>query len=225
MKHPLYFLLLIILITLNANAQKSQWGFELHGGLPYNVPLPLTITQQNEPTIHFNAKYSSQPMTPPVYWVWRFSKWKNGKGWELEAIHHKLYLDNIPDEIQEFTITHGYNIVTVNRSFEKLLFQKHSYILRLGAGIVLAHPENEVRNQKLYPHDGLFELGYYISGPVLNLTVGKRFYFCNRAFLNTELKFNPSYSRVPIVSGHADVWNMAFAFVFGLGFDFIKGEE
>jgi len=206
-------------------AQSANWSFELHGGVPYNIPAPLIIKQNNEETLRFNARFRSEPLISPYYWVLRISRFKNNKSWELEAIHHKLFLDNKPPEIQDFTISHGYNILTINRSFNKLAFKKHAYILRLGAGLVLAHPENTIRNQELNQQKGIFGWGYYIGGAVFNIAVAKRFYFTDRLFVNSEFKFNPSVSKVPIVNGHAIVWNFPVAFALGLGVDFIKEKK
>ena len=225
MKIFIFIITFSFTISALSIAQKATWSFELHGGVLYNIPASLIIKQKNEETLRFNAQYSSEPMNSPYYWVWRISRWQNNRSWEFEAIHHKLYLDNIPPEIQEFSISHGYNLLTINRSFKKLLFQKHSYILRLGAGAVLSHPENKIRDKELYPHGGLFELGYYFTGPVLNISAAKRFYIINRLFVNTEIKFNPSVSWVPIEDGHSRVWNLPVAFVFGLGIDFIKEKK
>ena len=201
-------------------AQETRWSFELQGGLPYNIPMPLTIKQQNEPTIRLNARYSSEPFVSPGYYNWRIGRWKKGKSWEFEFIHHKLFLDNKPPEVQEYSISHGYNIAVVNRAFEKNINNSFPFILRLGAGVVLAHPEITVRGQALNQDEGLFGWGYYISGPVLNITVAKRFYIVKQWFVNTELKFNPSYARVPIAGGHAIFWNMPLTFAFGMGIDF-----
>ena len=217
-----FFITFTFTFTDISIAQTAGWSFELHGGLPYNIPAPLIIKQKNEKTLHFNARYRSEPINSPYYWVWRISRFQNNKSWEFEAIHHKLYLDNMPPEVQKFSISHGYNIFTINPSFNKLAFQKHSFILRLGAGVVLSHPENIIRNKDLYPNGGLFGLGYYFTGPVLNISVGKRFYINNRLFVNSEIKFSPSVSWVPIVDGHAIVWNLPVTFVLGLGIDFIN---
>lgn len=210
-----------MLFCVKGLAQNPKWSFELQGGVPYNIPMPLTIKQNNEPTIRLNARYSSEPFVSPGYYNWRLGHWKNGKSWEFEFIHHKLYLDNKPPEVQEFSISHGYNIVVVNRAFEKMAFEKIPFIIRIGAGVVLAHPEITVRGEALSQDGGLFGWGYYISGPVLNIVVAKRFYIIEQWFVNTELKFNPSYARVPVAGGHAKFWNMPITFAFGMGIDFL----
>ncbi len=205
-------------------AQISKWSLELQGGVPYNIPMPLTIKQENEPGIRLNARFRSEPFVSPGYYNLRIGRWKNGKSWEFEFVHHKLFLDNKPPEIQEYSISHGYNIVVVNRALEKNI-KNFPFVLRLGAGVVLAHPEITVRGQTLAQDEGLFGWGYYISGPVLNIAVAKRFYIVEQWFVNTELKFNPSYARVPVAGGHAIFWNMPITFAFGMGIDLFKNDN
>jgi hypothetical protein len=210
----------LLLVHGSCWSQDSGWSFELQGGIPYNIPIPLTIKQDGEATIRLTARYSSEPFVSPGYYNWRLGHWKKGKSWEFEFIHHKLYLDNKPPEIQEFSISHGYNIAVVNRAFKKSI-DNFPFILRLGAGVVLAHPEITVRGQALEQDGGLFGWGYYISGPVLNISVAKRIYIVEQWFVNAELKFNPSYARVPVAGGHAIFWNMPITFAFGMGIDIL----
>ena len=225
MGKTLSILALLILGIPGAMAQDTFWSLEFSGGIPYNIPSPLVVKQEGEPDLRLTARYSSEPFRSPIYYVWRIGRWKGQSAWELEFVHHKLYLDNKPPEIERFAISHGYNMVMVNRTFEKLLFKKFDYHLRLGAGAVLSHVENTVRGQ-VFPEDGgLFGWGYYITGPVLNLTAAKRFYLVKRLFINTEVKFNPSVSWVPVQNGRAVVWNFPVAFAFGLGIDLFTRSE
>ena len=220
-------LLLIIAIISGSfchfsRAQESYWSLEIHGGIPYNIPAPLVVKQENEPTIRLNARYSSEPFKSPGYYIFRGGYWKDGRSWEIEFVHYKLYLDNKPPEIQEFSISHGYNILTFNRALDKVLFGNFDYILRLGAGVVISHPENTIRNRPLEQDGGLSGAGYYFTGPVLNITIAKRFYLFEPLFINTEIKFNPSVSWVPVQDGQAIVWNMPITFAFGMGVDLFK---
>ena len=214
--------LLSIIIGLPASGQESFWSFEISGGVPYNIPSPLTIKQDGEASIRLSARYKAEPFVSPGYYLWRAGKWKDKTAWEIEFAHHKLFLDNMPAEVQEFSISHGYNILTVNRAFDKLAFNKLSYTLRLGAGIVIAHPETTIRGLSLDQGKGLFGAGYYISGPVLNIAAAKRIYFLDPLFINLELKFNPSVSWVPVEQGQAIVWNFPVTFAFGMGVDLFR---
>ena len=221
MKKALIISAILAISSLGAQAQGGAWSFEFAGGIPYNIPGPLVVKQQGEPDLRLTARYSSEPLRLPIYYVWRIGRWKGQNAWELEFVHHKLYLDNRPPEIERFAISHGYNFLMVNRTVEKTLFNEFDYLLRLGAGVVLSHVENTVRGQ-VFPEDGgIFGWGYYLTGPVLNLTAAKRFYLLRNLFVNTEVKFNPSVSWVPINDGHAVVWNFPVTFSFGLGIDLL----
>ena len=225
MRRVWIILILAVCYGLPATGQESFWSFEIHGGIPYNIPSWLTITQEGEPTIRLNAQYRAEPFVSPGYYLFRAGRWNDDKAWEIEFVHHKLFLDNMPQEIQEFSISHGYNILTANRAFEKLAFKKLNYILRLGAGVVIAHPETTIRNLSLDQNKGMFGAGYYISGPVLNIAAAKRIYFLNPLFINLELKFNPSVSWVPVEQGQAVVWNFPVTLAFGMGVDLFKSDN
>jgi len=88
------FLSCLLFLILNNHSAYAQatWSFDLNGGAAGNIPMSLTIKQQDYPDISLTAKYYTEPFTLPVYWDWRFSRWKNERGWEFESIHHKLYL-------------------------------------------------------------------------------------------------------------------------------------
>ena len=210
---------------LNILAQERYWSFEINGGIPYNFPSPLVIKQEGEPTIRLTARYRSEPFVSPGYYLLRGGRWNDGKAWEIEFVHHKLYLDNMPPEVQEFSISHGYNIFTVNRASEKLLFKDFNYILRLGAGVVISHPETTIRGLSLEQEGGTLGGGYYITGPVLNIAMAKRLYFLDPLFINLELKFNPSVSWIPIEGGQAIVWNFPVTFAFGMGVDLFNSDK
>lgn len=225
MRHLLILAISTVSFCQFLRAQESYWSLEIHGGIPYNIPAPLVVKQDNEPTIRLNARYSSEPFRSPGYYILRGGRWKDGRSWEIEFVHHKLYLDNKPPEIQEFSISHGYNILTFNRAFTKVLFGNFDYLLRLGAGVVISHPETTIRNQAYVQDSGLFGAGYYFTGPVLNIALSKRFYLFDPLFINTELKFNPSVSWIPVEGGQAIVWNLPLTFAFGMGVDLFKNSN
>lgn len=83
-----------------ATYAQSRWSFELHGGEVYNVPMPLTISQDGYPDVKLTARYNTEPFRLPVYWNMRLARWQSNKMWEVEVIHHKLYLENRTSEIQ-----------------------------------------------------------------------------------------------------------------------------
>ena len=215
----LFGLQLIIFLTLisGKTSAQSKLVFEIGTGIPYNFPLPLTIKQNGESTIQQTAEFDSRPFEIPILWDLRISYWSGSNGWELEAIHHKLFLRNKPTEVQQFDISHGINLVIINRCF-----LKDDFIFKAGAGISLAHPENVVRGKKLDEQRGIFEQGYYVSGPAFLFSAGKRLYLIEKIFFSVEAKLALSYSNVPVADGTADVYNIAAMITFGIGTDFLN---
>jgi len=214
------FIFAFIIISISITNAQSRWSFELHGGEVYNVPSPLIIKQQGYPDINFSARYRTDPFSLPIYWDWRFCRWQNSKSWEFEVIHHKLYLHNTTPEVQKFNISHGFNMIMLNRGFDKKKFQ-----FRVGGGIVLAHPESKIRGKEFGDTGDDFDLGYFISGPVINAAISRPFYLTNRFYINTEAKTTLAYSKIKLAQGHANVYNFAIHIILGFGIDFIKHGE
>ncbi|MDG1475885.1 MAG: hypothetical protein P8Q14_01945 [Vicingaceae bacterium] len=214
---------ILLLSGLNSFSQtKSEWSVEANLGLPINLSHPITIKQQGHPDLNFKAKFYSKPFKQPFFYVYRFSKWKNDKGWQLEMMHQKLYLKNPPKEVQYFSITHGYNLIMLSRAFKVSVFKEKDFIFSVGSGIILAHAENMVRGKEFDQEQSFNKMGYYLTGPVLNLAIAKRINLSNRFYLNIETKFNTSYAKVPIVDGEAWLVHSAFSFIGGVGYTFIK---
>lgn len=209
-------ILFLFLFSIKLEAQ-SRLVFEFGTGIPYNIPMPLTIRQTGENTLHLIGQYDSRPFEIPIFWDWKISYWDSSTGWELEAIHHKLFLTNKPSEVQQFDISHGINLVVINRCF-----LKDGFIFKVGAGISLTHPESVVRFKRLDENRGILDQGYYISGPAVLFSGGKILYIYKNIFMVVEAKLGLSYSNIPIADGSADVYNIAAMLTFGVGTDFLK---
>lgn len=212
-----YIFLLIIFMEADEAAAQRRLNFEFYTGLPYNIPLPLTISQEDEADLNLTAKFNSEPFNIPIFWVWRISLWNGGTAWELEAVHHKLFLANNPPEVQEFSISHGLNLITINRgwNFSALIF-------RIGAGIALAHPETTVRNRTLPEDGGIFHWGYYLTGPALLLSAGKNFRLSDYFYVTCEARINSAYAYIPIKNGSARLYNVSLQLILGAGTSFIN---
>lgn len=210
------FFLLTATAELPAGAQ-VRWSFNLNGGIPVNIPMPLHITQSGSPDISLAARYNSEPFIRPYYWMWKFSRMNDNKGWEFEAIHHKLILENVNDEVQWFAITHGLNLLYINRCHETRWFT-----WRYGGGVILAHPESKIRDRQFNEESGIFGMGYFIAGPAVNLSMNKDFFLTKRFFTNVEFKTTGGVAFVPVANGRAVAGHMSFHLLFGIGYDFIK---
>jgi hypothetical protein len=150
----------------------------------------------------------------------RFSRWQNHQAWEIELIHHKLYLENTTPEVQKFNISHGFNMLMLNRGFDRGKFR-----YRAGAGLVLTHPESKIRGKEFGNTTDDWDMGYYLSGPVVNLAISKPIRLSNRFFIDAEAKTTFAYGSVQVAEGRADVYNLAFHLLLGVGYDLFKLRE
>jgi hypothetical protein len=213
----LIILIAFVVLSFTISHAQSHWSLELHGGAVYNVPMPLSITQQGYPDIKLTARYTTEPFTLPIYYQARISRWEEGKSWELEMIHHKLFLDNITLEVPKFNISHGFNFFFVNRGI-----QVKSFHYRAGAGIVVTHPESIVRGREFGSSTDDNDWGYFLSGPALQVAVSKPFYVGEKFFLQAEAKTTVAYGSVKIAQGKADVYNIAIHLLLGVGMDHFR---
>ena len=213
------FFILIVLICLffkphNVIGQRS-WTFNFSLGDAYCFKMPLVISQQGYEKIKLTAHYRTESFQLPFYYSRKIGTAKDLKGWELELTHLKLYLVNNPPEVQYFSISHGYNYFTVNRIWDLDLM-----ILRLGTGVIISHPESTVRNLNYDTHQGLFNRGYHISGPGLQITAEKRIVIVRGFFFSIEIKATAAIAKAGIAEGNAIVPQAGLHGLFGIGYTF-----
>lgn len=196
------------------SAGQSSRSIELFFGTAANLRTPLSVRQEGQPDIEFRARYDTRPLTSPLYYAIRFAFESGGGAWELQLVHHKLHLSNPPEEIQHFEISHGYNVITLNRAFaaggEKF---------RVGAGMVLAHTESTVRGVEDRA-GGVLGTGYRLTGPSLLVGVAKEFAVATDIYIGAEVQLIAARARVPVAEGTATVPNVALHFLLGAGYRF-----
>lgn len=188
-----------------------SYAIEAFLGTSWNLPTPLWIQQDGEPDLRTTAHYETRAFDYPLYYALRLATQKDRVRWELELIHHKIYMVRRPDEVQRFAISHGYNLLLVNRAVTQ-----RGRVLRLGAGLVIAHPETRIRGRDASQYGGLGNGGYHLSGPAVQVAVGRLWPVAR--FLNVQIegKLSAAYARVPIADGHARAPNVAFHLLAGL---------
>ena len=206
---------LVFLLPVMAGNAQVRWAAEFNLGLPVNVPMPLTISQNYQPVISRFAVWSAEPFQKPYNWMWRIGRWKPGRAWEFQTMHHKMVLLNRPDEVQWFGITHGFNTLVLNRAREV-----GKGVVRYGLGAVLAHPENTVRDKVLNEKAGLLKTGYYLTGPVLMTSVARPLRIGKSFLINMEASVTAGLAQVPVADGTASLMHLAFHLHAGLGGSF-----
>jgi hypothetical protein len=196
-----------------AIAEDNGWVFQGSVGAVANLETSLEIRQDGFETIELDADYETRPFESPLYYALRAGWWRGRGGWELELIHQKIFLQDPPPEIQGFAISHGYNLLTINRAWEA-----RGLVWRLGAGAVIAHPENQVRGRVLDPDDTNLSGGYHLTGPSLQAGAEKRFALGERWFVGLEGKATVARAVVPVAGGEAEVPNVALHALLGIGY-------
>lgn len=203
-KYGLWTSLLIGLSILGiSNKARGQQhiSFEFLPGGAIISPSPLFIRQEEYSDINYIARYSTKSFRLPIYYSWRLAYILNeNSSLSLELNHLKIYLDNPVTEIDQFSITHGFNQLWFNYTRNIEYFN-----LTAGLGPVIAHPENTIRGLKFDQNQGIQNKGYYLSGISMQFALQKQFFFCNHFFFSLETKLNMAYSKINIVNGFARV--------------------
>ena len=196
-----------------AQRAKSHPYVSVATGLQCNVPLPLVVRQSGQRDITLTAHFDTRPFSEVPYYDVKVGMNRDPWAFELELVHHKLYLANRPPRIDTFEMTHGYNPILLNAVRERW-----RVAFRAGVGIVLTHPETTVRGQRFPETGGV--LGWYVSGPAAQVGVSKWLDFGHHFFAGVEGKAVGAWARVPIASGSADVPNLSLHGLVSAGWRF-----
>jgi len=193
---------------------QNKFTIECLPGAAATIPSKLFIYQRAYNDLEFIAHYKVEPFKLPVYYSLRAGYiLDENSAIELELNHLKIYLKNKPEEVQRFSVTHGYNQIWINYVKEYRTFH-----FRLGVGPVIAHRENTIRGKPLPETGGLFNKGYHFDGITSQIAIQKRFFLREWIFLSIETKYSMAYAKVDVVDGYAKVPVFAFHGLFGFGF-------
>ncbi|MEO8199070.1 MAG: hypothetical protein ABI679_00980 [Gemmatimonadota bacterium] len=203
------------LLMLGSGTARAQTTLEAFSGSSWNLPTTLSIYQAGQPDLHFTAHYSTRPGEDTPYFGGRIAFWHDNKAWVLEFIHHKLYLDNPPPEVQWFKITYGFNMITLGRAW------RHGPLsYSVGLGAVVTHASNSVRGLRYSGTGGPLNKGYTFSGATSQAGVQYGFNLFGGIFLGVGGTVSASYVEVKVRHGEAHVPNLAGHLNAGLGYSF-----
>lgn len=209
---PACFFSFLLLIQISTSSLSMAQGFsaEVFAGTAWNLPTSFKIEQSGEEPLHFKAHYRTRPWKGSPYYAYRLGY----ENWEAELIHHKLYLQNPPPEVQHFEVSHGYNLVMINYTQPA-----SGFTIRFGIGLVIAHPEGTIRGRAVGPVKSLLGGGYHIGGITAQFAISRELYFSNHFFITPEVKFTSSWARIPLAGGgRARIPNLALHALTGIGY-------
>ena len=171
--------LLALLLALRPPAARAQWAVEGFLGSAASAHSTLTIEQAGQPTLSFTAHYATKPTEPWIYYAFRISHWWGRWGGMAGVVHHKIYLENNPPEVQAFKVTNGYNLVGVGPGY----LAGH-WTLFGTVGPVLSNPASTVRGLSDTNNGGVFATDNYLNGFNVQLGVNRRFYLFSWGFVD-----------------------------------------
>jgi hypothetical protein len=145
----------------SANADDASWSVEALIGDAYNLDSRTSVVHPSLGTVSLDGEYETRGFEGPVHYAWRVARWKEGRAWELQLLHHKLYLQDPPAGIDALSVSHGFNIVTLNRAFDYAGWRP-----RVGIGPVITHVEATIAGST---YDGPYEL----AGAAVLVGLGK----------------------------------------------------
>jgi hypothetical protein len=190
-------------------ARADQWRFQVSSGQPLNLPTNLTIDQDGQTVVDETVHWISRPLKQPLYWALRIS-WEGDKAaWDLQLLHHKMHHPERGDPLQNFEVTHGFNILTLARRF-----MLNHFDVSVGGGVVIPHAEF-LLNGRHYV-DG----GYGIGGPAFLAAVSRFLPLGQRLFLNAEAAGIAARARMTIEDTEVQVVSLALHLQAGIGVRF-----
>jgi hypothetical protein len=119
--------------------EKPVWSLETLLGDAINLDSRTHIQYAQSTPIALNGDYETRGLEAPPHYTVRVARWDRERGWELQLLHHKIYLRNRPPEVEALSVSHGFNIVSLNRAY-----RVDRWRFRIGVGPVIAHPEARI---------------------------------------------------------------------------------
>jgi hypothetical protein len=195
----------------SSTAQDVAWSAELLIGDALNLTSRTHIHRVQTSPSAFGGDYETRGFEGPLHYSGRLTRWDGDRGWELQLMHHKLYLRNRPTAVEALSISHGFNIVTLDR-----VYARDAWRFRIGLGPVIAHPEARIAGVS-YGGD------YELAGAAAVGSVGAVFALTPRWSVVGEIAATFGYADVH-PSGEPDlrfsVRNPALHAQFGIGYRF-----
>lgn len=188
------------------------WHVEADLGVARSFGSTLKLEQDGFDTLSIDARWSGRSLESPLYYAWRVARETAARAWALRFVHLKVHLENTTPEVERFSVSHGYNLLTLEHGFEL-----RGLWLWVGAGLVVAHPESTVRQQTRPENTGgPFGGGYFLTGPTAAVAASSRLALGSRVGLIAEGRLTLSRARIPIADGEAWVPNTAVHVLVGL---------
>lgn len=208
---------LLLLAATAGPAGAQHLTIDMMTGTAYNVPTPLRISQQGFPDINLTAHYETKPFGPYApYFSWRVAWWSGNQAWEVQQVHHRLFLSNTTPDVTAFAVHYGYNYLLVAHAW-----RTSAFVLHVGAGVVIPNPSNTVRGLTLNtPNPGALDVGARVRGWGGEVAVSRELRLVNHVYALADGAVLFGRAKVPVVDGSAQVPNVGLHGHVGIGISF-----
>jgi hypothetical protein len=212
MFHSLALLTLCLIAGAALGAgNDAQWSLDVLIGDAYNADSHTRIKHHELGDFSFDGDYETHGFESPLHYAWRIARRDDDGAWELQLLHHKIFLQNRPSGVDALSVSHGFNIVTINRAVEH-----RGWHLRAGLGPVITHTEARILGAS---YDGPYE----IAGAAALIGVGREVELGAHFYLLGEVSGTYGYIRTQ-PNGPSDleltIQNPALHAQVGLGYEF-----
>jgi hypothetical protein len=206
--------LLLAIVASHASIEAQGLSIEVMTGSAYNVPTPLTIRQDGFPRIRLTARYDTKPFGPfAPYYSSRFSFWRENRAWEIQHVHHRLFLDNTTPEVERFDVHYGYNYLLFGRGWRRSRFVVH-----VNGGAIITSPASTIRGRRFNTLDeGVVEIGYRLSGVGGGVAVSRQWDLSKYLYIVGDAALLAAAASVPVADGSASVPNISLHGHVGVG--------
>jgi hypothetical protein len=180
-------LLVAIIITTTSTYAKEGLHISSFMGASKSLDNQLAVHLEDQEDQVFKAKWNNRSFTDSHWWAARAESWKGNTFYGFELIHHKIYLKNTNDVIKSFSISDGYNLLYFNIGRQ---FGPH--ILRVGAGVIFAHPDMLIEGRERYITKGT--KGHHLAGPTVQVSYERWVWENDTNFVSLDTKLTASYA-------------------------------
>lgn len=220
----LFCALTFILGTEVATAESYRHAIDFQFGSANNLPANLHFKQGTYEK-SLKADYSTRAFGPgaaPYYNLryrnsWETLNWGGLSGfwWSIELLHHKMWLDNRPPEVEEFRMTFGHNLIPFSVGIDIYPW----LAAYAGVGPVLVHAVSTINGYTIENSPTLWPTAkrYSLVGLGYQVGVELKYPLWKGLFVNGDLRYSSSYSAVPIAGGTARVNQISLHWHGGLG--------
>ena len=193
------FLLLIFGLSFPvfAGEVSDGWYLSTFMGGSMSAPNYLRFHLKDFPDQKINAVYANKNFSDSHWWAFRLEKMKGDKLRGFEMVHHKIYLANTNDVIQDFSISDGYNLIYHNWGKK---YGKNR--VRFGAGVVLGHPDVTMPGRQRFHTKG--PTGHFLAGPTIQFNYQRWLYETKTHFVSVDTKLTLSYARTTVSVGKGE---------------------